>query len=108
MEQPMFRVFLASIGVFFFLLATPIGAPTSAEARVSVNIHVGSNISNGRRITCSEGRWMLERRGFRDVRARDCRGRFFTYSGRRSGSWWWIDVRSSDGRVMNMSRRDRW
>jgi hypothetical protein len=75
-----------------------------AEARVVVNVHVGSTLNHGRRITCSEGRRILHHRGFRDVRARDCRGSVFVYTGWRQGHRWWIDVRSRDGRITRLHR----
>jgi hypothetical protein len=86
-------------------LAFPAAVPTAVYAQVTVNIHVGSHINHGRRITCQEGRRHLERRGFRNVRAHDCRGSVFVYSGRRNGANWWIHVRSRDGRVIRLDRR---
>lgn len=86
-------------------IAGPAAVPAVAQAQVTININVGSNINHGRRISCQEGRRQLERRGFRNVRAHDCRGSVFVYSGRRDGANWWIHVRSRDGRVIRLDRR---
>jgi hypothetical protein len=69
-----------------------------------VEIRVGSTLNHGRWISCADGRRILQHRGFRDVRARDCRGSIFSYTGRRQGHRWWIDVRSRDGRIVRMHR----
>ncbi len=67
---------LASLALVLTLLAVPVALPTPADA-VTVNIRIGTNISGGRSITCSEGARRLRSRGFRDVRAVDCRGTFY-------------------------------
>lgn len=97
----MMRILVAVAALWFGALA-PL---EPAHARVSVEIHVGSSLNHGRRITCADGRRILIHRGFRDVRARDCRGSVFTYTGRRNGAWWWIEVRSRDGRILRLQRR---
>lgn len=76
-----------------------------AAAQVNIQINVGSTLNSGRRISCWEGQRMLERRGFRSIRALDCRGRFFNYTGRRNSAWWWIDVQARDGRIVRLDRR---
>ena len=100
----MLRVLLLSLALFLGVMATPVGAPTHAQAQVSIDIRVGNSLYGGRWISCADGRRRLERRGFRDVRARDCRGRIYSYTGRRDGSRWWIDVRARDGRIMRLER----
>ena len=84
------------------LLSVPGHEP--ASARVTVNINVGSSISNGRGITCRQGERLLRDRGFRDIRRLDCRGRHFVYRGWRGGQRFEIVLRSSDGRVVNRRR----
>ena len=93
---------LSSLLALLLLLTAPI---VPAEAQVSVEIRVGTNLNSGRRVSCFEGQRMLERRGFRSVRALDCRGRIFNYTGRRQGHWWWVDVRARDGRIIRLDRR---
>ena len=56
-------------------------------------------------ITCGQGRRIVERRGFRNVRARSCQGRIFVYSGRRRGDIHRIEVRRRDGRIISIRRR---
>jgi hypothetical protein len=80
--------------------------PAPAEA-VTININVGSSISNGRGITCREGERLLRNRGFRDVRRIDCRGRHFVYRGWRGGSRFEVVLRQSNGRVVSQRRISR-
>ena len=81
------------------VLFAPVGPP--AAASVTVNINIGSSLSNGRSITCREGERLLRNRGFRDVRRIDCRGRYFVYRGWRGGTRFEVVMRSRDGRVVN-------
>jgi hypothetical protein len=99
LETRMIRLILALAMVSAWLLATPVGV-SSARAQVNININIGKG-----GITCSQGRRIVERRGFRNVRARTCQGRTFVYSGRRSGINNRIDVRRRDGRITSIRRR---
>lgn len=104
----MFRAVCAYVGIASFLLFSPIGAPTVAEAQsVSVTIGIGSNINSGRRITCAQGERQLRNRGFRNVRRMDCRGRHFVYRGDRRDRRYEIAIRASDGRIVDMRRIGR-
>jgi hypothetical protein len=82
------------------LFGPPVIAPTPAEA-VTINIQVGSNLNQGRRITCSEGERLLRNRGFRDIRRVDCRGRFFVYRAWRGNNRFEIALRASNGEVVD-------
>ncbi len=101
----MSRRLLASALLFAGLVLGPATVPTPASSQVNVDIRIGSSISGGRRISCWEGQRSLERRRFRNVRALNCSGRVFVYSGRRDGRDWWIDLSSRDGRIVRMQRR---
>jgi hypothetical protein len=74
----------------------------------SAAVRVGSSVSNWNRITCTEGRSALFRRGdYRIVQAIDCRGNVFVYRAQsRNLNRYQIALRQSDGRV-NSSRRIR-
>jgi hypothetical protein len=102
MNQRTFAPLLIALG----LLLTPVVTPAPAEA-VTINIHVGSSLNNGRGITCWEGERLLRNRGFRDIRRMDCRGRYFVYRGWRGGSRFEIAIRSSNGRVVDVRRISR-
>lgn len=95
----MIRLALALAMVSAWLLAAPAAVPT-AQAQVNVNINIGKG-----GITCGQGRRIVERRGFRNVRARSCQGRIFVYSGRRRGDIHRIEVRRRDGRIISIRRR---
>jgi hypothetical protein len=105
----MFRSALASLVVASGLFLVPVGAPGPASAQVSVdiNIGIGTLLSGGRRISCSQGERILRNRGFRDIRRVDCRGRNFVYRGTRRGNRYEIAVRSSNGRVADYRRVGR-
>lgn len=94
---------LAALGLIVGLMA-PVAVPMPAEASVSVNINIGTNLNNGRRMTCSQGERQLRNRGFRDVRRIDCRGRFFVYHARRGGQRYEIAINSYNGRVVDVRR----
>ncbi len=93
--------------LFVALLAMPpVLAPAPAEA-VTINIHIGSNVSGGRSISCREGQRRLRNRGFRDVRKVDCRGRFFVYRAWRGASRYEVAVNRHNGRVVDVRRLRR-
>jgi hypothetical protein len=102
-ENLMIRRSLTAFAIALGLLLTPAVMPTPADA-VTVNITVGSNLNNGRGITCSQGERLLRNRGFRDIRRVNCQGRYFVYRGWRGGNRFEIAVRSSNGRVVDVRR----
>jgi hypothetical protein len=54
------------------------------------------------RISCGEGRAILRDRGFNRVRTVECRGRTFTYLGRRHGDRFRVLVSSRSGRIVDV------
>lgn len=99
----MTRLIHAVLVILLSFAVAPIAVPLPAQA-VTVNINIGTNLSNGRAITCSQGERILRNRGFRDIRRIDCRGRFFVYRARRDGRRFEIAIRSWDGRVVDVRR----
>lgn len=97
---------IVGLAVALLFLSAPNVSPSLANS-VTINISVGSSISNGRGITCRDGERLLRSRGFRDVRRVDCRGRYFVYRGWRSGSRFEVVLRSRDGRVASRRRISR-
>ena len=100
----MIRLALALIMVSACLMITPAGVPT-AHAQVNVNVNIGKGGFGRGGITCGQGRRIVERRGFRNVRVRSCQGRIFVYSGRRRGGDHRIEVRRRDGQIISVRRR---
>jgi hypothetical protein len=92
-----------SLGLAFSLLLTPVALPTEASA-ATVTISMGTSVSNGRGISCSQGERRLRNRGFRDIRRIDCRGRFFVYRAWRGSNRFEIAIRQRDGRIVDMRR----
>ena len=99
------RLLFACLGLTLSL-AAPVAVPSPAHA-VTINITIGSNLNNGRAITCRDGERILRRRGFRDIRRVDCRGRFFVYRARRDGRRYEIAVSAHNGRVVDLRRLRR-
>lgn len=99
------RLLFACLGLVLSLVV-PVELPTPAHA-VTVNIHIGSNLNNGRPITCRDGERRLRNRGFRNIQRRDCRGRFFVYRATRDGRRFEITLNSRNGRVVDMRRLRR-
>jgi hypothetical protein len=94
------------IALALLLLTAPLALYTPAQA-VSINISVGTNLNNGRSISCREGERRLRNRGFQDVRRIDCRGRFFVYRAWRGGQRFEIALNSRNGRVSDVRRLGR-
>ncbi len=92
------------------MLGVAVSAPP-ALANVDINIDIGTLLGIGGRVNCTQGRRIVERKGFSSVRPRDCSGEIYVYTGRKRGYTYWIEVRRRDGRVIaaerNRTRRDR-
>jgi hypothetical protein len=99
------RLLFACVGLALSF-AAPVVTPASAQD-VTINITIGSNLNNGRAITCWDGERILRNRGFRDVRRVDCRGRFFVYHARRGVGRFEIAVSAHNGRVVDFRRLGR-
>jgi hypothetical protein len=54
------------------------------------------------RIACAEGREIVRDRGFRRVRTIECRGRTYTYLGRRHGDSFRVVVSARSGRIIDV------
>jgi hypothetical protein len=90
--------------------ALAISAP-AAEAKTRINIWIGiPGISywhgpghyNGRyrsRLTCTEGRRIVDHSGFNSVRATDCSPRNYHYRARRAGHWYIVRLDSRSGHI---------
>ena len=59
------------------------------------------------RLSCGQGRRIVKNRGFRQITALDCRGRAYTYKGRKRGRWYTVEIKSSNGRVIRTSPINR-
>src|SRR5688572_10669945 len=54
------------------------------------------------RISCGEGRLILRDRGFNRVRPIECRGRTYTYFGRRQGDTFRVILNARNGRIVDV------
>lgn len=112
----MLKTFFSRAGLAAALLAgaMAIGSPAPAEAKVNIWIGLpgfgywtGPGYYRGyyrHRLSCAEGRRIVDHRGFNSVRATDCTPRFYHYKARRHGRWYTVSLDSVTG---NMSYRRR-
>jgi hypothetical protein len=63
---------------------------------------LGYGLAVNYRIGCGEGRAIVRDRGFRRVRTVECRGRTYTYLGRRQGDTFRVLVSSRSGRIVDV------
>jgi hypothetical protein len=56
------------------------------------------------RMSCSEARMTLRDRGFRNVSARDCNGRFYSFNATRKGRGYRVTVNSVTGDISRTRR----
>lgn len=55
-------------------------------------------------ISCGEGRQLLQRQGFRQVRTINCRGAYFVYGAQRSSFQYEITVDVRNGQIVDLRR----
>ena len=56
------------------------------------------------RVGCRQAKRILQGRGFRDIRSRDCYGARYIFKARRHGHWWLVRVSSYNGQVLGAQR----
>ena len=95
----MIKMMIAAAGLSLGLIMMPV-ATVPAQAGVDININIGGK----KRISCGRGARIVEDRGFRRVRARNCRGDNYQYFGRRHGDDFIITVNSRRGRIVDIRR----
>lgn len=81
--------------------------PSLAGVDIDIGIGGGGGYGGGGRISCRQGARIVRSAGFRGVRAIDCYGREFSYRGFRRDRMFKIDVRSRNGRIVNIDRIGR-
>ena len=91
------------------------GSP-AAEAKTSIQIYIGlPGITYwygpgyyGRyyrsRLTCAEGRRIVDRRNYNNVRAIECWPRYYHYRATRAGIWYIVRFDSRTGRIVRVRR----
>lgn len=104
--KDMFRSIAGILALLALAIVGSIAEPVPAFSQNQTAL-VGTRINNGHRIRCSEGARLLRIRGFRNVRAIDCRGSHFLYRGDRFRRTYDVTVRARDGRITNV-RTVRW
>jgi hypothetical protein len=63
---------------------------------------MGYGLAINPRVSCGEGRAIVRDRGFYRVRTVECRGRTYTYLGRRHGDAFRVLVSSRSGRIVDV------
>jgi hypothetical protein len=64
----------------------------------------GHTIRREQSISCGEGRQLLQRQGFRQVRTINCRGTYFAYGAQRSNLQYEITVDARNGQIVDLRR----
>jgi hypothetical protein len=83
------------------IVLTP--GPARADVDIDIGINMGYGGFYGRNISCRPG-WRIVERRFNHVRARDCKGSRYDYTGRRNGKWYIIGVDARSGRISEVRR----
>lgn len=113
MEDKMKSFAIKLLAAAGFSLAVAMAAAPAAEAKVSVHIGIGVGTWYGPgyyggywrdKLTCREGRWLVQSYGYRYVRALDCAGRYYTYRGWRRGHPVLVRVDAINARVVGTQR----
>src|SRR5688572_25801484 len=65
---------------------------------------LGYGLAVNPRISCRDGRAIVDARGFNRVRTIECRGRIYTYLGRRHGDSFKVELNSRTGRIVDVDR----
>ena len=103
----MLKTRLSSIGFAFVLTIAPVTASLADDWE-----HKGSWVGHDfgddgydrspARISCNRGAAAVRNAGYNRVRARDCNGDTYSYSGRKNGVSFLISVDSSRGRIASV------
>ncbi len=93
----MIKMMMAAAGLSIGLMMLPV-ATAPAQAGVNIDINIGGRGG----ISCRRGAYIVENRGFRRVRIRNCGGRFHQYIGRRHGDTFLVTVDARRGRIVNV------
>jgi hypothetical protein len=109
----MLKKILSRTGVAAAILAgmLAVGSSVPAEAKTHINIWIGvpgfdywngPGYYNGHyrdRLTCSEGRHIVDHRGFNSVKATDCQPWVYHYNARRNGYWYVVALDARTGQL---------
>lgn len=108
----MFKTLLSRAGLAAAAIAGVMAlSPPAAEAKTTIGIWIGIpgfTYWNGpgyyrgiyrHRISCSEGRHIVDHRGFNSVRATDCSPRYYHYRARKNGRWYTVRFDSLSARM---------
>lgn len=87
----MAKLMMAATGLALGLLMLPVAVTAPAQAADD-------------KISCARGLQIVKRSGFIDVRASDCEGRTYAYSGRRGAAIYIIEINSRTGKIRNIRR----
>jgi hypothetical protein len=112
-EHHMPKKFLVSVTMAAAVAGAMFVATPKAEAEVNVGIWIGSGYWNGpgyyhghyrHWVTCGEGRWIVDRNGYYNVRAIDCQPRFYHYRAKRHGRHYIVTVDARRGHITGVTR----
>lgn len=85
------------------VMGLAVAGPSPARADIDIDINIGYGGFYGGNISCSTGKRIVDRR-FNRVRARDCNGTVYVYTGRRNGKWYRVEVDARRGYIRHVQR----
>jgi hypothetical protein len=94
----MIKMMMAAAGLSLGLLMMPVATPPAKALDIDINI----GGKKKKEISCRRGQELVEDAGFRRVRARNCDGRNYRYTGRRRGDNFLIVVDSRRARIVDV------
>ena len=95
----MIRMMMAAAGLSLGLMMMPVA---TMPAKADINITIGGGGKH--RVSCGQGRRIVEDYGFRHVRPRNCSGDRYKYLGRKRGDSFIITLNSRRGRIVDVQR----
>lgn len=112
-KTSMARVAMAAVLGGFLSLGL---ASSPVEAKTTIRIWIGipglyywngpgyyGKVYRGR-LTCWEGRWIVDHSGYNSVKATDCSPRYYHYRARAGGVWYSVRLDSRTGHIVRQRR----
>lgn len=91
----------AALAAGFAFTAVPPAAHAAVDVDITINLGFGGFVTKDR--SCGAGARIVAQR-FNFVKARNCKGNIYEYSGKRNGKWFIIKLSSVTGKILDVRR----
>jgi hypothetical protein len=97
---------LGGLALAAAVAAATAGLTDRAQAKVDIDVFIGPGIyvPVPGRLACRDAAFRIWERGYRSIRARDCRGTVYEYQARRFYRLYIFRVSAFDGRILSRHR----